>query len=221
MIARVGNGSQRGVQTVVPPRVEGVPGWAGSYDATSTLLVVDVQNDFADPGGALYVPGAPEILALVQREISRADRAGAGVVYTQDWHPASTPHFAKDGGLWPVHCVAGTWGAELVPMLSVLGPVIRKGQGGEDGYSGFSVRDPRTGSRSPTGLTELLRARDVRKLVIVGLATDYCVKDTALDAVAEGFETTVLTEAVRAVERESGDGERALREMVESGVHLV
>src|SRR5207344_3356967 len=112
---------------------------------------------------------------------------------TQDWHPPSTPHFARDGGTWPVHCVAGSWGAALHPELVVAGPVIRKGTSGEDGYSGFSTRDPLTGETDATELESLLRARGVTRVVIGGLATDYCVRETAMDAVDLGFAVGVLT----------------------------
>lgn len=190
------------------------------YDDRSALIVVDVQNDFAHPEGALHVPGGEDVVAVANGEIRRASDAGALVVFTQDWHPPSTPHFAKDGGIWPVHCVRDTWGAELVPGLEVAGPVVRKGVGGEDGYSGFSVRDPRTGSRSATELADLLRERAVERVVVVGLATDYCVKETALDAVREGLATTVLAEGIRAVDVQPGDGERALRELAGAGVHI-
>jgi nicotinamidase/pyrazinamidase len=131
------------------------------YRAESALIVVDVQNDFADPAGNLSVAGADRILPTVNGEIAMATSAGAVVVATQDWHPESTPHFAKDGGLWPVHCVAGTWGAELHPDLALPqdAPRIRKGANGEDGYSGFNVRDPVTEALLPTELEALLRAR--------------------------------------------------------------
>jgi nicotinamidase/pyrazinamidase len=191
------------------------------YDARSALIVVDVQNDFSDRDGALHVPGGDDVVPVANREIRRAVEAGALVVFTQDWHPPSTPHFAKDGGIWPVHCVAGTWGAELVPALEVAGPVIRKGVGGEDGYSGFTVRDPRTGSQTATGLAGLLREHGVERVVVTGLATDYCVKETVLDAVREGFVTEVLAEGIRAVDLRPGDGTRALEEMAASGARIV
>ena len=187
------------------------------YDEKTALLVVDVQNDFADPRGGLYVREAERIVPLLNAEIRRALDAGASVFYTQDWHPEATPHFAKDGGVWPVHCVMGSWGAELHPDLEVLGEVVRKGSGGEDGYSGFSVREPTSGERAPTALEDLLRERGVERVVIAGLATDYCVKETALDALARGFETVVLSDAVRPVDLEPGDGERALRVVSEAG----
>ena len=143
------------------------------------------------------------------------------VVYTQDWHPESTPHFAKDGGIWPVHCVADTWGAELHPDLIIEGEVIRKGSNGEDGYSGFTMRDPVTGTTIPTPLESLLRERAVSRVVICGLATDYCVNATALDARRLGFETKVLMNAVAAVNLRPGDDERALTAMADAGAELV
>jgi len=191
------------------------------YDRRTALIVVDVQNDFADPHGALHVPGGEGVVAVANREIRDAAAADALVVYTQDWHPPSTPHFAKDGGVWPVHCVADTWGAELVAGLDVTGSVIRKGVGGEDGYSAFAVRDPQTGCEQATGLADLLRERGIKRVVVVGLATDYCVKETALDAVLEGFTTFVLEEGIRAVDRRAGDGARALDEMARSGAQVI
>ena len=190
------------------------------YDARTALIVVDVQNDFADPQGALAVAGGDQVVPVANREIRRASESGALVVYTQDWHPPSTPHFAKDGGIWPVHCVRDTWGAELVADLDVAGPVVRKGTAGEDGYSGFTVRDPRTGSESPTGLGDLLRERGIERVVIMGLATDYCVKETGLDAVRAGFATTVLEDGVRAVDRQPGDGDSALGEIAAVGAQV-
>ncbi|MGH2770769.1 MAG: isochorismatase family protein, partial [Actinomycetota bacterium] len=144
------------------------------------------------------------------------------VVFTQDWHPPSTPHFARDGGAWPVHCVGGAWGAELHPDLETLpdDPRIRKGAGGEDGYSGFTVADPGTGERAGTGLERLLRERGVKRVVVVGIATDYCVKATAIDATELGFETAVLAEGIRAVDLRPGDGQRALEEMRGAGVRI-
>jgi nicotinamidase/pyrazinamidase len=190
------------------------------YDATSALLVVDVQNDFADPAGSLYVAGGEEVVPRANAEIAAAAAAGAPVLYTQDWHPPTTPHFRKDGGIWPVHCVRDTWGAELHPQLHVRAPVVRKGTGGEDGYSGFSVRDPLSGERSSTTLEEELRSRGVTRIVIAGLATDYCVVETAVDATHLGFTTAVIRDAIRAVDLQPGDGEHALQRMLAAGVTL-
>lgn len=191
------------------------------YDERAALVVVDVQNDFADPGGSLYVSEGEDIVPVINAEIAKARAAGASVVYTQDWHPPDTPHFAKDGGIWPVHCVRDTEGADFHPALKVEGPVVRKGTGGEDGYSGFTVRDPETGEEEATELEALLRDRGVERVVVVGLATDYCVKATALDAAAKGFSTIVLTDAIRAVDLEPGDGDKALAEMKSAGAEIV
>ena len=187
------------------------------YDAATALLVVDVQNDFADPGGGLYVRDGESVVTLANEQVTAAQNAGAAVVYTQDWHPASTPHFEKDGGIWPVHCVADTWGAELHPNLLVHGPVVRKGTSGEDGYSGFSVRDPVTGAAAPTQLQSLLDP-SIQRLVIVGLAGDYCVKETALDGVRLGYVVEVPLALTRFVELEEGDAGRAVEEMRSAGV---
>jgi len=192
----------------------------GHYDEDTALVVVDVQNDFADPAGSLYVRRAPGLVDEVNEEIASALEGGAIVVYTQDWHPPDTPHFEKDGGVWPVHCVRDTWGAQLHPELRVEGEVVRKGTGGEDGYSGFTVRDPVTGEEEPTRLDELLRERGVRRVVVAGLCQDVCVKETALDAIAAGYETVVPESATRPVEVEPGDEERAWEEMRQAGIKV-
>lgn len=193
------------------------------YDARTALLVVDMQNDFADPDGSLYVPGGEETIDFVNGEISMAADAGAVVAYTQDWHPENTPHFAKDGGIWPVHCVGGTTGAEFHPQLDVREDVIfvKKGTGGEDGYSAFHIRDPETGEVSSTGLADRLRVAGVESVVVVGLALDYCVKASALDAAEQGFATTVLADGTRAVNLSPGDGTRASAEIAGAGVLVV
>ncbi len=187
------------------------------YDAATALLVVDVQNDFADPGGGLYVRDGESVITLANEQVTAAQNAGATLVYTQDWHPASTPHFEKDGGIWPVHCVADTWGAELHPNLLVHGPVVRKGTSGEDGYSGFSVRDPVTGAAAPTQLQSLLDP-SIQRLVVVGLAGDYCVKETALDGIRLDYVVEVPLALTRFVELEVGDTGRAVEEMRSAGV---
>lgn len=192
-----------------------------AYDDRTALLVVDLQNDFGHPDGSLYVAGGEDVVAIANREIQRADEAGAKVGYTQDWHPPSTPHFEKDGGIWPVHCVRDTWGAQFLAGLQVDGEVIRKGTGGEDGYSGFTVRNPRSGADEPTRLGAWLRENGIQRVVITGIATDYCVKDTALDARRLGFEATVIAEGVRAVDLEPGDSERAFEAMRAAGVEIV
>lgn len=200
-------------------------GEAGGDEALgpdTALVVVDMQNDFADPQGSLFVAGGDAIVGIVNEWIAAARRRGAMVVFTQDWHPPTTPHFVPDGGVWPVHCVRSTWGAELHPgLLTDADVVIRKGTGGEDGYSAFAMADPVTGEVSTTGLEALLRARAVRRVVVVGLAADVCVKATALDATAAGFDTVVPWVATRPVELEPGDGDQARDELVAAGVRVV
>jgi len=192
------------------------------FDAEgSALVVVDVQNDFALPEGGLYVRGGEEVVPVVNAYVAAARAAARPAFYTQDWHPAVTPHFAKDGGIWPVHCVADTWGAELVAGLDVAGPVVRKGVDGEDGYSGFSVRDPESGVTSATRLGRLLAEAGVRSIVVTGLAGDVCVAETALDGRRLGFDVVVPLAATRFVEVEPGDGERAVARMREAGVRVV
>jgi nicotinamidase/pyrazinamidase len=182
--------------------------------------VVDAQNDFIDPAGSLSVPGGPDIVPVVNDLVTAARGSGSPVVYTQDWHPPVTPHFASSGGIWPDHCVQGTWGAELHPDLLVEGPIVRKGAEGEDGYSGFRGRDPVTGEEGPTALEGILRDAGARRVVIAGLATDYCVLETARHAVELGFEAEVVRAAVRAVDRQPGDGDAALDELRARGVEV-
>jgi nicotinamidase/pyrazinamidase len=192
------------------------------YDAETALVVVDVQNDFADPTGTLYVQGGEQVVPIVNAEVEKARDAGALVVYTQDWHPEHTPHFQQDGGIWPVHCVAGTHGAEFHPDLLVADhEVVRKGHDGRDGYSGFSVRDPLSGERGDTVLHEMLTANGIERLAICGLATDYCVVETVLDARMLGYPVEVLTEAIRAVELQPGDGEAAVTRMRDAGAETI
>jgi nicotinamidase/pyrazinamidase len=191
-----------------------------SYDAATALIVVDVQNDFADPAGSLSVRDGAAIVPFVNEQVRQAQDAGAFVAYTQDWHPEHTPHFAADGGVWPVHCVRGTWGANLHPDLAVVGPVVQKGTNGEDGYSGFTMRDPASGATISTDLERLLREAGVGSVAVCGLATDYCVKATALDAVSLGFATSVLAGGIAAVDLAAGDGERALAELRAAGVRI-
>ena len=198
-------------------RLRYAPAVPARYDPRVALVVVDMQNDFADPQGSLFVKGAGDILPLVNSESRLAREAGAFVVYTQDWHPESTPHFAKDGGVWPVHCVGGTWGAEFHAALETDGPVVRKGTNGEDGYSGFSMKDPTTGETMPTALEGMLRERGIERVVVVGLATDYCVSATAIDAARLGFGTEVLQDAIASVDLQPDDGSKAIHQMQAAG----
>jgi nicotinamidase/pyrazinamidase len=196
-------------------------GSGSRYDPQTGLIVVDVQNDFADPNGSLYVAEGEAVVPVANRQIVDAEAAGALTLYTQDWHPESTPHFEKDGGLWPVHCVHDTWGAMFHPDLRVVGDVVRKGTRGEDGYSAFSVRDPLSGDTAPTILHGLLAERGVERIVICGLATDFCVVETVTDARALGYPVVVIRDGIRAVDRKAGSGKRALQLMLSAGAEIV
>jgi nicotinamidase/pyrazinamidase len=173
------------------------------------LIVVDVQNDFC-PGGALGVSGGDEVVEPVN---ALAERVGL-VVATRDWHPTDHGSFHAQGGPWPVHCVKDTPGAELHPGLrrDRIDIVLDKGQVRDrDGYSGFER----------TELEGLLRERDVDKVHIAGLALDYCVRATALDARRAGFEVIVHLDATRPVDVQPGDGDRAIEELRAAGVEVV
>jgi nicotinamidase/pyrazinamidase len=196
-------------------------GDGGRYDPQTALIVVDVQNDFADPAGSLYVREGEAVVPVANDEVAAAGEAGAPVVYTQDWHPESTPHFEKDGGLWPVHCVRDSWGAMFHPDLRVSGDVVRKGTKGEDGYSAFSSRDPLSGDTAPTVLHRMLDERGVQRIVICGLATDFCVVETVTDARELGYPVAVLRDGIRAVDRTPGAGDLALQRMRGTGAELI
>ena len=188
------------------------------FDSTTALVVVDLQHDFADPAGSLYVRGGEEILPGIVEQIEGTLAAGGLVVYTQDWHPEHTPHFAADGGIWPVHCVIGSPGAEFVPGLPIEGPVVRKGAGPEDGYSGFSVKNLETGATVGTELSTHLDENGIMAITVVGLAGDWCVKATAIDGVALGYRTTVPLSLTRFVELHPGDQQAAVEAMTAAGV---
>jgi nicotinamidase/pyrazinamidase len=171
------------------------------------LVIVDFQNDFT-PGGALAVAEGDEIAERINELAASPDNDL--VVATRDWHPPNHGSFTAQGGTWPEHCVQGTPGAELHPALdrTLVDVVVDKGQDpATEGYSGFEATD----------LAELLRERGVDHVTVVGLATDYCVKNTALDALRGGFGVTVDSSAVRAVELQPGDGQRALEEVRTAG----
>ena len=191
---------------------------------TTALIVVDMQNDFGHPDGSLFVDGGDDIVGAINDEIDRTANAGGAVVLTQDWHPSSTPHFIDDGGVWPTHCVAGTWGAELVDGLDPndrASTIVRKGTNGEDGYSAFSMREPGGDVDIPTGLAGLLRERGTSRVVVVGLATDVCVAATALSAASSGFETVVLWDATRPVAPDADTTERVLADLGAADVTVI
>ncbi|MBI2216304.1 MAG: bifunctional nicotinamidase/pyrazinamidase [Candidatus Rokubacteria bacterium] len=178
------------------------------------LLIVDVQNDFC-PGGALAVPEGDRVVPVLNAYAERFARAGAPVFASRDWHPARTRHFQAWGGAWPPHCVQDTRGAAFHPdlRLPAATDIVSKGMDPEaDAYSAFEATT--VDGRS---LEAALAARDVRRLFVGGLATDYCVKASVLDALARGFEVFVLEDGVRAVDVHPGDGIRALEEMTAAG----
>jgi nicotinamidase/pyrazinamidase len=194
------------------------------YLPSTALIVIDMQHDFADPAGALYVRGGEQLVAPIAAEIAAARTAGSAVVFTQDWHPPHTPHFVTGGGSWPVHCVMGTPGAKFVPRLLPAGeqpdPVVRKGSGQEDGYSGFSVLDLTTGEQKGTELSVILAENGVMDIVVVGLAGDWCVKATAIDGTRLGYPVTVPLSLTRFVELAQGDTEQAVLDMRVAGVNV-
>ena len=177
------------------------------------LLVVDVQNDFL-PGGALGVRDGDAVIAPLNAYIARCRSLGVPVYATRDWHPPDHCSFEARGGPWPTHCVAGTRGAEFAPALELPPdvPVVSKAtESGRDAYSAFDG----------TGLDEHLRRDGVRRILVGGLATDYCVRWTVEDALAKGYEAVVLRDAVRAVDVQPGDGARALRAIRRRGAATV
>ncbi len=178
---------------------------------TRALVVVDFQNDFASPDGALSVSGGDAIAGRINDLMRSGDYDL--VVATRDWHPPDHGSFTEQGGIWPVHCVQDTEGAQLHPDLdaAAVDVIVDKGQDRDtEGYSGFDG----------TALGELLRERGIDQVTVVGLATDYCVKHTALEALQESFAVTVDTTAVRGVDVEPGDSDRALAELRAAGAVL-
>ena len=176
------------------------------------LIVVDVQNDFC-PGGTLAVPHGDEVVAPLNQLIDQFLEHGDPVYKSRDWHPPTTKHFTAYGGTWPVHCVQNTMGAEFHPALrnDPRIKVISKGQGDTDGYSAFDE----------TNLDSQLKQAGVEELIVGGLATDYCVKNTVLDALKQGYRVKAVEDAMRPVELRPGDGERAIEEMRAAGAEII
>ncbi|HKV85720.1 MAG TPA: isochorismatase family protein [Ktedonobacterales bacterium] len=181
------------------------------------LLVVDIQNDFC-AGGSLAVPDGDAVVPVMNAYMARAEATGMPVYVSRDWHPAVTSHFAAYGGTWPPHCVQNTHGAELHSELRVptTARLASKGMDpDDDGYSNIDAVLP-DGSL----LLDSLRAGGVTRVFVGGLATDYCVKATALDALKAGLAVVVLLDACRAVDAQPGDGERAIAAMVAAGARV-
>lgn len=180
----------------------------------SALLVVDIQNDFC-PGGALSVPRGDEVVPVLNRYIKRFHKAGIPIFATRDWHPEKTSHFKAFGGIWPVHCVQGSEGAQFHPALTLPDNVIIISKGMDptrDDYSALHGADS-----DGTPLPEVLNKLGIHKIFIGGLTTDYCVKESALEGLRQGFAVTVLTDAVRGVDLNPGDSEKALAEIKSAG----
>ena len=172
-----------------------------------TLLVVDVQNDFCE-GGALGAPGNDEVVPIINRIMPHFDF----VLASKDWHPENSVHFEK----WPVHCVKNTKGAEFHPELKTanINKVLLKGTyDKDDGYSAFEA--------TTDNLVEVLKQNNINTVYVAGLTTDYCVKDTVLDALNKGFKVNVVEDAIRAVNVNPGDGDKAIREMKDNGADFV
>lgn len=179
----------------------------------SALIVVDVQKDFC-PGGSLPVPHGDKVVPVLNRYIQKFKEANAAIYATRDWHPANHISFTSKGGPWPPHCVQNTEGAEFhedlkLPKRTII--VSKAADPNKEAYSGFDG----------TSLGEELRRKGVKRVFVGGLATDYCVKSTVLDAVELGFETVLLEDAVQGVNVNLGDSERAIEEMKAKGVHMV
>jgi nicotinamidase/pyrazinamidase len=172
------------------------------------LLIIDFQNDFT-AGGALAVPEGDEIAGPVKRLAGHFDFIAA----TRDWHPPDHASFETQGGPWPVHCVQDTHGAEFHPAMKDidLDAVVDVGKGRDDeGYSGFEKSD----------LAQILHDNGIDEVYVCGLATDYCVRASAIDACREGFDVTVVEDAVRGVEVNPGDSERAFQDMRDAGARI-
>jgi len=176
------------------------------------LIVVDVQNDFC-PGGTLAVAHGDDVVQPLNRLIEEFLEKGEPVFKTRDWHPPQTKHFQANGGTWPIHCVQNTEGAAFHPDLmdDKHIRIISKGLGDEDCYSGFDGTD----------LTLQLERLGVNEIWVGGLATDYCVKQTVLDGIKEGFHVKAVVDAMKPVELKPGDGEQALEEMRAAGAELI
>lgn len=180
----------------------------------NALLVVDVQNDFL-PGGALAVPGGDRVLPAINACIERFERAGLPVFASRDWHPSETRHFQSGGGPWPPHCVQHTPGAAFHADLRLppSATIVTKGTDPvDDGYSAFEAR-----AADGRSLPERLRAAGVERLYVAGLATDYCVRATVLDALKHDIDTVLLLDAMRGIDVEEGDVARALDTMLRAG----
>jgi len=181
-------------------------------DKRTALVVVDVQNDFC-PGGALAVPDGDKVVPVLNKYIEKFEKAFAPIIFTRDWHPSDHSSFKEQGGPWPPHCVQNSKGAEFHSDLSrpVEAEVVSKAEGKDEAYSFFQG----------TGLAAKLHQLGIRRLLVGGLATDYCVKETVLDGLKYGFEVFHLDDASRGVNLRPDDSDRALKEMVATGAKRI
>jgi nicotinamidase/pyrazinamidase len=187
-------------------------------DKNDALVIVDVQNDFC-PGGALAVAEGDQVVGNLNRHIARFRDASLPIFATRDWHPVKTRHFKDFGGQWPVHCVQESFGAQFHSALDLDSQVVivSKGMAADaDSYSGFDAVDA-TGA----ALADLLHRSRTKRIFVGGLATDYCVKQTVLDGLKQGFDVVVLKDSIRGVELQPGDSARAIEEMVHAGAEVV
>ena len=185
---------------------------------SDALIIIDVQNDFC-PGGALPVTDGDLVVSVLNQYIKKFVGEKLPILATRDWHPEKTTHFKAYGGLWPPHCIQGTWGAEFRADLALPKDTVVVSGGmapDEDGYSGFDGKD-----QKGTDLASLLRASGVKRIFIGGLATDFCVKHSVLDGLKHGFQVVLLEDAVRGVNLKPDDSERAIEEMVRAGAQKV
>lgn len=183
-----------------------------TIDKHTALVVVDIQNDFC-PSGALAVNDGDKIIPVLNRYIAIFKTVGAPVLFTRDWHPPDHSSFKEQGGPWPVHCVQGSFGARFHPSLEVPpeAEVVSKADKKDEAYSFFKG----------TNLGEKLHVRGIRRLLVGGLATDYCVKETVLDGLKQGFEVFHLDDASKGVNVNPTDSEMALKEMVARGAKRI
>jgi nicotinamidase/pyrazinamidase len=188
-----------------------------THTPRSALLIVDVQNDFC-AGGALAVAGSDRVIESLNRRIEEAASAGVPVFASRDWHPAITSHFAPFGGPWPVHCVAETSGARFHPDLRLPVDTVVISKGHDPGSPGYSAFDGRTGDGTLFG-DELMK-RGITHLYVGGLATDYCVKHSVLDALGAGLNVTILVDGIAGVDAHPGDVQRAIDDMRAKGATL-
>jgi nicotinamidase/pyrazinamidase len=184
----------------------------------AALIVVDVQKDFC-PGGALPAPGGDQIVPALNRHLAEAREREIPVYASRDWHPAVTNHFTQYGGEWPAHCVQGTAGAQFHAELKLPADTVVISKGDDPAKPGYSAFDGHTASGKT--FAHDLRDRNVTRLYVSGIATDYCVKATALDALRAGFDVAVLRDAITGIDVNPGDTGRALDEMSREGARIV